>query len=218
MKRRIDQLMDELPAEVTLVAVTKTHPIDQLLEAYSTGLRDFGENRVQELIEKQPQLPDDVRWHLIGHLQTNKVKFIAPFVYLVHSIDSLKVLNELDKQAAKNNRIIDCLLQIHIAEEETKFGLSAEDAIQILDSDKYQKMNNIRIRGLMGMATFTDDQHRVRSEFKTLKKLFDELKSTRFSNDNSFNIRSMGMSGDYQIAIEEGSTLVRIGTAIFGSR
>lgn len=218
MKRRIDQLMDELPAEVTLVAVTKTHPIDQLLEAYSAGLRDFGENRVQELIEKQPQLPDDVRWHLIGHLQTNKVKFIAPFVYLVHSIDSLKVLNELDKQAAKNNRIIDCLLQIHIAEEETKFGLSAEDAIQILDSDKYQKMNNIRIRGLMGMATFTDDQHRVRSEFKTLKKLFDELKSTRFSNDNSFNIRSMGMSGDYQIAIEEGSTLVRIGTAIFGSR
>jgi pyridoxal phosphate enzyme (YggS family) len=188
------------------------------MEAYEAGLRDFGENKVQEMIEKQPQLPADVRWHLIGHLQTNKVKYIAPFVHLIHSIDSLKILAEINKQAAKNERVIDCLLQIYIAAEETKFGLSPEEALQLLESEKVQKMKNVRICGLMGMATFTDNQEQVKSEFKTLKKFFNQLKSNRFSKEDSFNILSMGMSGDYLLAIEEGSTMVRIGTAIFGLR
>jgi hypothetical protein len=218
MKRRIEQFKAKLPAHVTLVAVTKTHPISHIMEAYEADLRDFGENRVQEMIEKQPQLPADVRWHLIGHLQTNKVKYIAPFVHLIHSIDSLKILTEINKQAAKNERTIDCLLQIYIASEETKFGLSQEEAIQLLENDKVKQMKNVRICGLMGMATFTDDQEQVKNEFRTLKKFFDQLKSGWFSKEESFNILSMGMSGDYHMAIEEGSTLVRIGTAIFGSR
>lgn len=218
MKRRIERLKTKLPEQVALVAVTKTHPINQIMEAYEAGLRDFGENKVQEMIEKQPQLPADVRWHLIGHLQTNKVKYIAPFVHLIHSIDSLKILAEINKQAAKNERVIDCLLQIYIAAEETKFGLSPEEALQLLESEKVQKMKNVRICGLMGMATFTDNQEQVKSEFKTLKKFFNHLKSNRFSKEDSFNILSMGMSGDYLLAIEEGSTMVRIGTAIFGLR
>ncbi|MDY0342601.1 MAG: YggS family pyridoxal phosphate-dependent enzyme [Lentimicrobium sp.] len=218
MKRRIERLKTKLPEQVALVAVTKTHPINQIMEAYEAGLRDFGENKVQEMIEKQPQLPADVRWHLIGHLQTNKVKYIAPFVHLIHSIDSLKILAEINKQAAKNERVIDCLLQIYIAAEETKFGLSPEEALQLLESEKVQKMKNVRICGLMGMATFTDNQEQVKSEFKTLKKFFNQLKSNRFSKEDSFNILSMGMSGDYLLAIEEGSTMVRIGTAIFGLR
>lgn len=218
MKRRIEELKAELPGQVTLVAVTKTHTVEQIKEAYDAGLRDFGENKVQEMIEKQPQLPTDVRWHLIGHLQRNKVKYIASFVHLVHSIDSLKILEEINKQAAKNERIIDCLLQIHIAEEETKFGLTRTEATHLLDSPQFKQMKNISICGLMGMATFTDDEHQVKKEFSNLKKIFDHLKSTRFSSEASFKTLSMGMSGDYHLAIEEGSTMVRIGTAIFGSR
>ena len=218
MKRRIEELKAELPEQITLVAVTKTHTVEQIKEAYDAGLRDFGENKVQEMIEKQPQLPADVRWHLIGNLQRNKVKYIASFVHLVHSIDSLKILEEINKQAAKNERIIDCLLQIHIAEEESKFGLTRAEATHLLDSPQFKQMKNISICGLMGMATFTDDEHQVKKEFSSLKKIFDYLKSTRFSSEASFKILSMGMSGDYHLAIEEGSTMVRIGTAIFGSR
>lgn len=218
MKRRIDNLMAQLPPQVSLVAVTKTHPVSLIMQAYEAGLRDFGENRVQEMIEKQPNLPDDVRWHLIGHLQTNKVKYIAPFVHMIHSIDSLKILKEINKQGAKAGRIIDGLLQIYIASEETKFGLSPDEAIQLLNNENVQQMKNIRIRGLMGMATFTENEALIKSEFKFLKQFYDKLKSEYFRDADSFNVLSMGMSGDYQIAIAEGSTLVRIGTAIFGSR
>ncbi|MDD3743411.1 MAG: YggS family pyridoxal phosphate-dependent enzyme [Lentimicrobiaceae bacterium] len=218
MKRRIVNLMAQLPPQVSLVAVTKTHPVSLIMQAYEAGLRDFGENRVQEMIEKQPNLPDDVRWHLIGHLQTNKVKYIAPFVHMIHSIDSLKILKEINKQGAKAGRIIDGLLQIYIASEETKFGLSPDEAIQLLNNENVQQMKNIRIRGLMGMATFTENEALIKSEFKFLKQFYDKLKSEYFRDADSFNVLSMGMSGDYQIAIAEGSTLVRIGTAIFGSR
>lgn len=218
MKRRIVNLMAQLPPQVSLVAVTKTHPVSLIMQAYEAGLRDFGENRVQEMIEKQPNLSDDVRWHLIGHLQTNKVKYIAPFVHMIHSIDSLKILKEINKQGAKAGRIIDGLLQIYIASEETKFGLSPDEAIQLLNNENVQQMKNIRIRGLMGMATFTENEALIKSEFKFLKQFYDKLKSEYFRDADSFNVLSMGMSGDYQIAIAEGSTLVRIGTAIFGSR
>ncbi|GAB1403199.1 YggS family pyridoxal phosphate-dependent enzyme [Lentimicrobium sp.] len=210
--------MAQLPPQVSLVAVTKTHPVSLIMQAYEAGLRDFGENRVQEMIEKQPNLSDDVRWHLIGHLQTNKVKYIAPFVHMIHSIDSLKILKEINKQGAKAGRIIDGLLQIYIASEETKFGLSPDEAIQLLNNENVQQMKNIRIRGLMGMATFTENEALIKSEFKFLKQFYDKLKSEYFRDADSFNVLSMGMSGDYQIAIAEGSTLVRIGTAIFGSR
>jgi pyridoxal phosphate enzyme (YggS family) len=210
----LDRIKRTLPADVTLVVVTKTHPIEKLQEVYNAGHRIFGENRVQEMLEKQPLLPPDVEWHLIGHLQTNKVKYIAPFVRLIHSIDSLKLLEEVNKQAAKNNRVIDCLLQIYIAKEETKFGLDFKEAEALLNSEAFKKLKNIRIAGLMGMATNTENKEQVRSEFRSLKTFFDRLGTLHAP----LSILSMGMTSDHQIALEEGSTMIRVGSAIFGSR
>jgi len=201
-----------LGAGVQLVAVSKTRPADQVKALYEWGQRDFGENYVQELVDKQGQLPADIRWHFIGHLQSNKVKYIAPFVHLVHGVDSLRLLQEIDRQAARNNRVIDCLLQVHIAREETKFGLDGPELHQLMKGPEPGQLKNIRLRGLMGMASFTDDPGKVREEFKGLKALFD----TYFTAGDS--ILSMGMSGDYRIAIEEGSTMVRIGSLLFGKR
>ena len=213
------KILSELNSKgVKLVAVSKTKPAEAILEIYNSGQRIFGENRVQELVEKQAQLPKDIEWHLIGHLQTNKVKYIAPFVHLIHSIDSLKLLKEVNKQAQKNDRIIDCLLQMHIAEEETKFGLDKNEAVELLSSESFEQMKNIRIIGLMGMATFTDNEKQVQQEFKNLKDIFESLRTQFFINDDSFKEVSMGMSGDYKTAIEEGSTMVRIGSLIFGAR
>jgi PLP dependent protein len=211
----LKEIRKQIPAGVTLVAVTKTKPLEALQEAYDAGERVFGENKVQEMAEKSAKLPTDIQWHLIGHLQSNKVKYIAPFVALIHSIDSLKLLVEVDKQAQKNNRVIDVLLQIFIAKEETKFGFSAEEVMDLINSEAYKNLKNIRVTGLMGMATFTSDPEIVRNEFKALKALFEKLKPLM---TNSFKEVSMGMSGDYQIAIEERSTMVRIGSSIFGSR
>ena len=200
-----------------LIAVTKTKPVALLQEAYDAGCRDFGENRVQEMAEKQPQLPADVRWHQIGHLQTNKVKYIAPFVALIHSVDSLSLLAEINKQAAKHGRVIDCLLQIFIAEEETKFGLSPDESFTLLQNPDLNALTNIRIVGLMGLATNTDNEAQVRQEFRGLKKLYDELAQQKRANV-VFSELSMGMSGDYELAIDEGSTMIRVGSAIFGER
>ena len=202
-----------------LIAVTKTKPIEDLQAAYDANCTIFGENKVQEMIQKWEILPKDIEWHLIGHLQSNKVKYMAPFVAMIHSIDSLKLLQEVDKQALRNERVIDCLLQIYIAQEETKFGLSQEEAIEILDSQEFKKMKNVRIVGVMGMATNTDDQEQIRTEFKGLKAFFDTLKS-RYSDNENIHLKeiSMGMSGDYLLAAQEGSTLVRVGSAIFGVR
>jgi len=207
-----------IPENVTLVAVSKTYPVENILEAYIAGQRIFGENKVQEMADKYPELPKDIEWHLIGHLQSNKVKYIAPFVSLIHSVDSLKLLQEIDKQASKNNRIIDCLLQFHIAKEESKFGLNIHEAENILNSHELKSMKNIRIVGVMGMASFTQDQTIIQTEFKTLKTIFDSLKSNHFANNNAFRIISMGMSGDYELAVQNGSTMVRIGSSIFGKR
>jgi len=211
-------LLKTIPDHVKLVAVSKTQSVESILHAFNTGQRIFGENKVQELSEKQPQLPTDIKWHMLGHLQTNKVKYIAPFVSLIHSVDSLKLLKEIDNEAAKNKRIIDCLLEIYIAREESKFGLTMEEALDILNSDDYKKMNHIRICGVMGVASFIDDLAIVRGEFKTLTGIFSELKSEFFPDKDYFSEISMGMSSDYQIAIEEGATMVRIGTAVFGER
>ena len=208
---------NELSGKAKLIAVTKTKPIDLLREAYDAGCRRFGENKVQEMADKQPQLPADIDWHLIGHLQTNKVKYIAPFVSLIHSIDSLKLLQEIDKQAAKANRTIDCLLQIHIAEEETKFGLSPDEAEALLAAPILNDLHHVRLIGLMGLATNTDDETQIRQEFRRLKQLFDKLATIQHPLIQ-FHELSMGMSGDYRIAVEEGSTLVRVGSAIFGNR
>lgn len=204
--------------KVTLVVVSKTHPAEKILEVYNAGQRDFGENKVQEMVDKKAQLPDDIRWHMIGHLQRNKVKYIAPFVYLIHGVDSLKLLKEINKEAAKNNRIIDCLLQIHIADEETKFGFSEAEIEELLKIGTLNDLPNIRICGLMGMATNTENQAKVKSEFHYLKALFETLKTGYFAQNKCFEILSMGMSGDYLLAIEEGSTMVRVGSAIFGAR
>lgn len=212
------QLRNEIPEGVTLVAVSKTKPVSAILEAYQAGQRIFGENKVQELCEKHEQLPTDIEWHLIGHLQSNKVKYIAPFVSLIHAVDSLKLLGEINKQALKNNRVISCLLQFHIAQEDTKFGLSLDEAIELIQSETFRSFQNIRITGVMGMATFTDNTEQIREEFRTLRHIFDELKARFFSNHTDFSIRSMGMSGDYREAIEEGSTLIRVGSSIFGER
>ena len=208
----LKSILSKLPKSVTLVAVSKTKPNDAIMEAYHAGHRVFGENKVQDMLTKSEELPSDIQWHMIGHLQTNKVKFIAPFVSLIHGVDSLKLIKEIDKRAAQNNRIIDCLLQIHIAEEETKFGLSDIEATQVLAYAKH--LNNVRIKGLMGMATNTRDESIVRNEFAGLKELF--LKFQSVSKD--LQIISMGMSNDYEIAIEQGSTMVRVGSAIFGQR
>ncbi len=207
-----------IPEKIKLVAVSKTKPVDEILKIYNLGQRDFGENKVQELVNKQPNLPQDIRWHFIGHLQSNKVRYIAPFVQLIHSIDSLKLLSEVNKQALKNNRIIDCLLQMYIASEETKFGLDIKESEQLLNSEEYKSMKHIRICGLMGMATFTNDESLIRKEFGNLKSIHNLLGEKFFSDRTYFTEISMGMSDDYRIAIEEGSTIVRIGSAIFGKR
>lgn len=201
-----------------LVAVSKTKPIEDLREAYEAGIRDFGENKVQEIQEKQPQLPEDARWHMIGHLQSNKVKYIAPFVHLIHGVDSFKLLQEINKQGKKINRIIPCLLQIHIAEEESKFGFDKSELEEMINSPEFKELTHVRVSGLMGMATFTENKDQVRKEFKGLKQLFEELKSRNMPEFVDLKEISMGMSGDYLIAQEEGSTMVRIGSAIFGKR
>ncbi len=213
----IRQIDRELRGQARLIAVTKTKPVPMLQEAYDAGARLFGENKVQEMADKQPQLPADVQWHLIGHLQTNKVKYIASFVALIHSVDSLKLLQEIDKQAAKYNRVIDCLLQIHIADEDTKFGLLPDEADVLLKAPELDALAHVRIVGLMGLATNTNDESQVRREFRGLKQLYDQLAQIQ-RPIIQFRELSMGMSGDYRIAVEEGSTLVRIGSAIFGAR
>jgi pyridoxal phosphate enzyme (YggS family) len=213
----IAEIQKTLQQETRLVAVTKTKPVEVLQEAYDAGSKCFGENKVQEMASKYEVLPKDIEWHMIGHLQTNKVKYMASFVSLIHSVDSFKLLKEINKEAAKNNRTIDCLLQIFIAQEETKFGLSDDEAIEILTSPELPSLTNIQITGLMGMASNTDDEGVVRSEFRGLKTLFESFKN--YDNERiTMKELSMGMSGDYQIAMEEGSTLVRVGSAIFGSR
>ena len=210
----LQSIKAQLPEDVTLVAVSKTKPSSDILEAYATGQRDFGENKIQEMTSKWEELPKDINWHMIGHVQTNKVKYMAPFVHLIHAVDSFKLLKEINKQAKKNNRSINCLIQIKIAEEDSKFGLSTEDAVQLILSPEVSQLSNINIRGLMGMATFTDDEKQLRSEFTIIKSAFDELKN----KIEGFNTLSIGMSGDYQIAIQEGGTMVRIGSSIFGER
>lgn len=214
----IRRIKSELPPHVTLVAVTKTHPAETVMEAYQAGHKIFGENKVQELTDKYELLPKDIEWHLIGHLQTNKVKYIAPFVKLIHSVDSLKLLKEIDKQAKKIGRVIDCLLQIHIAQEETKFGLGMEEVEALLSSPELQLLRNIRITGLMGMATNTDDTEQVRNEFKSLADFFNRLRNQLQTTNYKLQTLSMGMTSDYKIAIEEGSNMIRVGSAIFGTR
>lgn len=214
----ISNLSEKIPHNVTLVAVSKTKPPELLMEAYNAGQRHFGENKVQELVTKQETLPGDIKWHFIGHLQRNKVKYIAAFTHLIHGVDSLKLLKEINKQGAKHNRVIKVLLQFHIAEEESKFGLDLSEAKELLNSESFAELTNIRIEGVMGMATFTDNRNQIKNEFKSLKTIFDDLKNDYFNQSENFNILSMGMSGDYELAIEEGSTMVRIGSTIFGAR
>jgi pyridoxal phosphate enzyme (YggS family) len=203
------------PKGVTIIAVSKTKPASDILELYNSGQRDFGENYVQELVDKQAALPKDIQWHFIGHLQSNKVKYIAPFVHLIHGVDSYKLLKEINKQAAKCGRVIDCLLQVHIAQEETKFGMDESEINEVKAG--ISELTNVRICGLMGMASFSDDAEMVRGEFKSLKSLYDKYRSWTIEN-GPWTILSMGMSGDYRMAIEEGSTMVRIGSLLFGSR
>jgi pyridoxal phosphate enzyme (YggS family) len=215
--QNLTQIKSQLPAHVTLVAVSKTKPVSDLMEAYNAGQRIFGENKIQEMTEKWEQMPKDIKWHMIGHVQTNKVKFMAEYVSLVHGVDSFKLLEEINKQAKKTNRVINCLLQIHIAEEETKFGLNEEELNAILSSQDFKNLENIKIVGLMGMATFTESTTQIEKEFKHLKAIFD-----KHSQLETLNLKlqtlSMGMSGDYQLAISCGSTMVRIGSSIFGNR
>jgi pyridoxal phosphate enzyme (YggS family) len=217
--KNLTQIKSQLPAHVTLVAVSKTKPVSDLMEAYNAGQRIFGENKIQEMTEKWEQMPKDIEWHMIGHVQTNKVKFMAEYVSLIHGVDSLKLLQEINKQAKKHNRVIDCLLQIHIAEEETKFGLDKlelEEILKQVQNDK-SEFENIKIVGLMGMATFTENQNQIEKEFNHLKAIFDKLNKLSIIN-YQLSILSMGMSGDYQLAISCGSTMVRIGSSIFGTR
>ncbi|RKS23330.1 hypothetical protein CLV94_2237 [Flavobacterium endophyticum] len=218
IKKNLLEIKSSLPENVTLVAVSKTKPVSDLMEAYEAGQRIFGENKIQEMAEKFEQMPKDIEWHMIGHVQTNKVKFMASFVRLVHGVDSLKLLEEINKQALKNNRVIDCLLQIHIAEEETKFGLNETELNDLLQSEIFKKLQNIKITGLMGMATFTDNQEQIKKEFLHLKSIFNSLAPTQKSENCNLKTLSMGMSGDYQLAIDCGSTMVRIGSSIFGTR
>ncbi|MEO5599479.1 MAG: YggS family pyridoxal phosphate-dependent enzyme [Cyclobacteriaceae bacterium] len=211
-------LAKEIPHACTLIVVSKTQPLEKIQEAYDAGHRDFGENKVQEMAPKYEVLPKDISWHLIGHLQTNKVKYIAPFVSLIHSVDSPKLLVEINKQASKISRIIPCLLQIHIAGEETKFGFSEQEVLELVHSTSLEGLQNIAIKGLMGMATFTDNKDQVRREFKSLRMLFEKLKNQVLPGSVKMEELSMGMSGDFTIALEEGSTMIRVGTAIFGQR
>jgi pyridoxal phosphate enzyme (YggS family) len=217
IKENILQIKNALPENVALVAVSKTKPVSDLMEAYEAGQRIFGENKIQEMAEKFAEMPKDIQWQMIGHVQTNKVKYMAPFVNLIHGVDSLKLLREIDKQASKNNRVIDCLLQMHIAEEETKFGLDLTELEEVLSEIHNDKLGNIKIVGLMGMATFTENQNQIKKEFLYLKSIFDKHQPTQTENCKLSTL-SMGMSGDYQLAIECGSTMVRIGSSIFGKR
>lgn len=214
IQENIVKLKKDLPENVTLIAVSKTKSNQDILEAYETGHRIFGENKVQEMLQKWEELPKDIQWHMIGHVQRNKVKYMAEFVTLIHGVDSLKLLREIDKQAKKHQRVIDCLLQIHIAKEDTKFGFDASELDQIINSGEIQHFKNVKICGLMGMATFTQNEVQIRGELKNLKALFDDIRNKL----PEISILSMGMSSDYKIAIEEGSTMIRIGSSIFGSR
>ncbi len=216
--RNLNRIIDELPAHVKLIAVSKTHPSDAILKVYNAGHKIFGENKVQEMASKYEKLPKDIEWHMIGHLQSNKVKYIVPFVALIHSVDSLHLLSAINKEAIKNNRIVDCLLQLKIAKEESKYGLSLEETINLLKSPEYSQINNTRITGLMGMATFTDDDALVNHEFEYLAECFQKIKKQYFSEKPYFCELSMGMSDDYKLAIAAGSTMVRIGSLIFGER
>ena len=213
-----EQIKLQIPANVKLVAVSKYQPVSSMLEIYEQGHRIFGESKVQELVSKYETLPKDIDWHFIGHLQTNKVKNIVPFVTLIHGVDSLRLLHEINKCALKTNKAVDCLLQMHIAQEETKFGFSTAELEEVLNSSEFNKLKNVRICGLMGMASYTDDMEQVRKEFKGLANYFKKIKTSYFAENEFFNELSMGMSGDYQLAIEEGSTMVRVGSSIFGER
>ncbi|MGW8316707.1 MAG: YggS family pyridoxal phosphate-dependent enzyme [Bacteroidales bacterium] len=214
----LQDIRNQLPEEVTLVAVSKTKPDALILEAYEAGQRDFGENKVQDLAAKKERLPADIRWHMIGHLQSNKVKYVSPFVHLIHGVDSLKLLDILQKEAIKVNRVLECLLQVHIAREASKFGFDGQELLKIAGSGALNKLEMVRIRGVMGMATYTENETQIRAEFQSLNRIFDQMKETAFSGEDSFDQRSYGMSGDYRLAVEEGSTMVRIGSLIFGPR
>ncbi|MEI6433534.1 MAG: YggS family pyridoxal phosphate-dependent enzyme [Bacteroidota bacterium] len=216
ISQRISILRQSVPDNVTVVAVSKTKPITEMIKAYQAGIRNFGENKAQEIAIKQTQMPSDTIWHFIGHLQTNKVKLIAPFIHLIHSVDTLNLIKEINREAIKNSRVIDCLLQFFIATEDTKFGLDIQESREILDNLNNLNLNNIRITGVMGMASYSDDLNLIRLEFKELRRIFELLKTEYFSQNVYFKEISMGMSGDYLLAIEEGSTMVRIGTSIFG--
>jgi pyridoxal phosphate enzyme (YggS family) len=216
--RNIEDIKNRIPENVQLIAVSKTHPANQVSLAVQSGQLDFGENRVQELLEKQPLLPENLRWHLIGHLQTNKVKYIAPFIYMIHSVDSFRLLEEIDKQAKKCNRVIKVLLQFHIADEETKFGLSLFEAEELLLEYKKGKFGNVEICGVMGMATFTEDSIKVEKEFNKLQTIYKTLQKDHFSEQHNFREISMGMSGDWPLAVKHGATMIRVGSSIFGGR
>jgi pyridoxal phosphate enzyme (YggS family) len=210
--------VETIPKKVTLIAVSKTKTVAEVQEAYDAGQRLFGENTVQEMVDKHEQLPKDIQWHQLGHLQTNKVKYIAPFISMIQSVDSLKLLQEINKQAEKNKRVIDCLLQIYIADEQTKFGLGFDEAIDLLRSEEFTGLKHIRLRGLMGIATNTDKEKQLKEEFYELKTFFDGVKQSFFRKEDSFSVLSMGMSADYKLAIEQGSTMIRVGSTIFGDR
>lgn len=214
----LNGLKAELPDHVELIAVSKTHPAEKVMEAYDTGHRHFGENKAQEMVAKSETMPSDIRWHLIGHLQRNKVKYIAPFVHLIHGVDSLKLLKEINKRAKQNERVIDCLIQVFIAKEDTKFGMDEKEVRTLIASTELQELEHIRVVGLMGMATNTDNTDQIKSEFKGLKQLFEDIKASDTPKYVEMNHLSMGMSGDYKLAIECGSTMVRVGSAIFGAR
>lgn len=219
IKENLEKIKSELPEHVQLIAVSKTKPEADIQQAYNAGHRDFGENKVQEMTDKHASLPGDIQWHMIGHVQRNKVKYMAPFVHLIHGVDSLRLLKEIDKQGRKNDRVINCLLQVHIAKEESKFGLDEEELKALLDSESFREMKHVNIRGLMGMATFTENNDVIKSEFTYLKNLFDSLKQKQEQWPHlNMEILSMGMSGDYHLAVECGSNMVRIGSSIFGER
>lgn len=218
ISKNLENLLPEIPENVKLIAVSKTKPNADIMELYNCGYKVFGENRPQELKAKYEELPKDIEWHFIGHLQTNKVKYIAPFVALIHAVDSLKLLKNINKEAKKNNRTIPCLLQFHIADEESKFGLSYQTAVEILKTEEFKALENVQVNGVMGMATLTDDQEKISREFAQLKKYFEQLKKEFFEDDDNFKEISMGMSSDYKLALNQGSTMLRIGSTIFGER
>ena len=217
IEQNLQKIKAQLPEQVTLVAVSKTKPNSDILEAYNVGHRIFGENKIQEMVEKHEELPKDIEWHMIGHVQRNKVKYMAEFVNLIHGVDNFKLLKEINKQAKKHDRIIDCLLQIKIASEDSKFGMTAEEASDILQSKEFSELKHVTVKGIMGMSTFTDDREQIKKEFLFLKQTFEGLKKLTFFNFKP-EIISMGMSGDYELAIECGSTMVRVGSSIFGAR